>query len=140
MKLQEVFSAITSAGGRPIEVESPNGIWRVAVGEVVVRFSESEDGELMLARATIGAFPEDPKAREQLAERLLEKSFVGLESGGAVFSAADGDICLHKFAPLEDITPESLPYFIDEMMDAVDNLVEEVKDIEVKEVEHDEAG
>lgn len=140
MKLNEVFSALSSAGDYKVEVESPNGIWRVQVGEAVVRMSESADGDMMLAWTAIGRLPEDAEAREKLAEHLLEKSFLGLESGGAVFSASDGEIYVHKFAQLDDITPESLPEFLDAMMDAVDDLVEEIKDIEVKEADHDEVG
>lgn len=141
MKLQQVFSEVMSGGGRAIEVESTTGVWRVAVGETVVRFSESEDGEQMLAWAAIGVLPDEPEARETLTAHLLEKSFLGLESGGAVFSAQDGEIYVHKFARLEDITAETLPEFIDAMMDAVDDLVEDIKDIEVRqEADHDEIG
>ena len=140
MKLQEVFDKLASDGGGQAATSPQDGTWEVAVGEAVVRLAESEDGELVLAWAAIGSLPAEPRTRDLLAERLLEKSFLGLESGGAVFSANDGDIYLHKFARLDDITPETLPGFLDAMLDAADDLVEEVKDIEIKEADHDEVG
>lgn len=120
MELKGLVDRLSEITGCPEIVPNENGVYTIEVDDVTVCILELVELRGLFVWSAVGSLPNEDRAG--FCERLLEKGFLGLETGGAVLSVDDGVAYLHRMESLDGADENALHLIIEQMAETVREL------------------
>lgn len=121
MSLEELMEKFAEDFGVENVADDGRGVWSLDVDGMIVSFAEQKATGEMLVLADVGEVPQE--GRERLYRTLLEASFLGEGTAGAVLSVKPGSdsVCLHRIVTLAEMDVERFRTMLESFVNVLES-------------------